>query len=157
MEIEFVIKHIRDREYMSGAERDKIRIKSTGEVFTREWLARQSIDSIGKFDPTAFTDPNKTFIDPAGGDGNLVGEVLIKKIENGIDFQTALNSIFMIDIMPDNVKLAQNRLLCGQEHLRHIVERNIICADALRYHYRFDGTDPYKTEKDLHFDKFFAE
>jgi len=155
MEIAFVIKHIRDREYMSGVERDQVRIKSTGEIFTREWLAQQSIDNIEKFDPTAFTDPSKTFIDPAGGDGNLVGEVLIKKIQNGIDFQTALNSIFMIDIMSDNVKLAQNRLLCGQEHLRHIVEKNIVCADALRYHHRFDGTDPYKTDQDIKFDNLF--
>jgi hypothetical protein len=48
--------------------------------------------------------------------------------------------------MPDNVKLCQDRLLCGQEHLRHIVEQNIVCADALRYHYRFDGSHPYDDE-----------
>ena len=58
--------------------------------------------------------------------------------------------------MQDNVDLCRERLLCGQEHLRHIVEKNIVCADALRYHYRFDGTDPYKTTKDLHFDKLFG-
>jgi len=146
MEIEFVKKHIRDREYMSGIERDKIRVKSTGEVFTKEWLARESLDKIEQFDPTAFTDPTKTFVDPAGGDGNLISEVLIRKMENGIDFETALRSIFMSDLMPDNVKLCQDRLLCGQEHLRHIVEQNIVCADALRYHYRFDGSYPYDDE-----------
>ena len=48
--------------------------------------------------------------------------------------------------MFDNVKLCQDRLLCGQEHLRHIVERNIVCADALRYHYRFDHSHPYDDE-----------
>ena len=30
-----------------------------------------------------------------------------------------------------------------------IVEKNIVCADALQYHYRFDGTDPYASEQDL--------
>ena len=48
--------------------------------------------------------------------------------------------------MPDNVKLCQDRLLCGREDLRHIVEQNIVCADALRYHYRFDGSHPYDDE-----------
>ena len=42
-----------------------------------------------------------------------------------------------------------------QEHLRYIVDKNIICADALRYRYRFDGTDPYKTEQDSHNEKLF--
>lgn len=149
MEIEIVRRHIRDREYMSGVERDKARVKATGEIFTREWLARESLDKIEQLDPTAFSDPTKTFCDPAGGDGNLVSEVLIRKMENGIDFETALRSIFMTDMMADNVKLCQDRLLCGQEHLRHIVEKNIVCADALRYHYRFDGSDPYKTDDDL--------
>jgi hypothetical protein len=39
--------------------------------------------------------------------------------------------------MPDNVKLTQDRLLCGQEHLRHIVEKNIVEADGLEYKYLF--------------------
>jgi hypothetical protein len=30
--------------------------------------------------------------------------------------------------------------------LRHIVEKNIVCADALRYHYRFDDSHPYDDE-----------
>ena len=62
------------------------------------------------------------------------------------DFEQALQTIYCVDLMPDNVKLCQDRLLCGQEHLRHIVEKNIVCADALRYHYRFDGTHPYDDE-----------
>ena len=57
--------------------------------------------------------------------------------------------------MQDNVELCRDRLLCGREDLRHIVEQNIVCADALRYHYRFDNSDPYKTEQDLQFDTLF--
>ena len=48
--------------------------------------------------------------------------------------------------MQDNVDLCRERLLCGREDLRHIVEQNIVCADALRYHYRFDGSHPYDDE-----------
>lgn len=137
MEIESVIRHIRDRQYMSGVERDKARVKATGEIFTKEWLARESLDKVEQFDPTAFSDPANTFCDPACGDGNLISEALIRKLENGIDFETALSGIYGVDLMPDNVKLCQDRLLCGQEHLRHIVERNIVCANALEYDYSF--------------------
>ena len=66
--------------------------------------------------------------------------MLLRRIKNGIDFEQALSTIYGVDLMQDNVGLCRNRLLCGQEHLRPIVERNIVCADALKYHYRFDGT-----------------
>jgi hypothetical protein len=45
--------------------------------------------------------------------------------------------------MPDNVKLCQERLLCGKTELQHIVDNNIVEADSLKYHYRFDGSPPY--------------
>ena len=138
---------------MSGIERDKVRIKTTGEVFTPTELVQEILHKI----PTEiFTDPNKTYLDPSCGDGQFLGEVLIRKVENGIDFEQALSTIYGVDLMQDNVDLCRERLLCGQEHLRPIVEQNIVCADALRYHYRFDGTDPYKTVNDLHFDKLFG-
>ncbi|MCX7593128.1 MAG: N-6 DNA methylase [Fischerella sp.] len=135
-----VIAHCRNREYMSGVERDRLRVKATGEVFTPTPLVQEILDQLP---PEVFTDPTKTFLDNSCGDGQFLSEVLIRKIQNGSTFEQALSTIYGVDLMPDNVELCRNRLLCGQEHLRHIVERNIVCADALRYHYRFDGTDPY--------------
>lgn len=140
-----IIDHIRNRSYMSGVERENSRIKATGEVFTPTPLVKTILDEL----PTQqFSDPIATFLDNSCGDGQFLGEVLIRKIENGSTFEQALSTVYGVDLMPDNVKLCQDRLLCGQEHLRHIVEQNIVCADALRYHYRFDGTDPYETEQD---------
>jgi len=148
-----VIDHIRNRTYMSGVERDSTRVTATQEIFTPTAMVRDILD---KLDPTVFSNINQDFIDPTCGDGQFLGEVLIRKIENGIDFETALTTIYGVDLMPDNVKLCQDRLLCGQEHLRHIVEKNIVCADALQYHYRFDGTDPYQTEQDLLVNSLFT-
>jgi len=136
------IKHIKNREYMSGIERDKFRTKQTEEIFTPDWLVEQTIDDFLKTEPIAFNDPTSIFGDPCCGDGQFLGAILIRKMKAGADFETALSSLRGVDIMPDNVELCRDRLLCGQEHLRHIVERNIVCADALTYHYRFDGTDP---------------
>jgi len=138
-----IINHCRNREYMSGVERDKIRTKATGEVFTPTPLVQEMLDRLL---PDVFTDPEKTFLDNSWGDGQFLSELLIRKIEAGSTFEQALSTIYGVDLMPDNVKLCQDRLLCGHEHLRHIVEQNIVCADALRYHYRFDGSHPYDDE-----------
>jgi hypothetical protein len=135
-----VIAHCRDREYMSGVERDQLRIKATGEVFTPTPLVQEILDQLPS---EVFTDPSKTFLDPACGDGQFLSEVLIKKLEAGADFETALSTIYGVDIMADNVKLCQDRLLCGQEHLRHIVEQNIVCADGLEYNYQFGNPEVF--------------
>jgi len=135
-----IISYIRERSYMSGVERNNSRIKSTGEVFSPTSLVQVCLDQLPI---TMFLDPTKTFLDPSCGDGQFLGEVLIRKMENGSTFEQALRTIYGVDLMPDNVKLCQDRLLCGQEHLRYIVKKNIVCADALEYHYRFDRSAPY--------------
>ena len=119
---------------MSGVDRNKLRIKATGEVFTPTPLVQEILD---KLDPKLFSDSTKTFCDPSCGDGQFLGEVLIRKIENGIDFEQALATIYGVDLMYDNVNLCRDRLLCGREDLRHIVEMNIVCADSLKYNYSF--------------------
>jgi type I restriction-modification system DNA methylase subunit len=135
--------HLFDREYMSGVERELSRVKATGEVFTPTPLVEEILD---KMDPLLFTNSEKTFLDPACGDGQFLASVLYRKLQNGIDFETALSTIYGVDLMSDNVDLCRERLLCGREDLRHIVEKNIVCADGLRYHYRFDGSYPYDEE-----------
>lgn len=133
-----VIDHIRNRTYMGGVERDQLRVKATGEVFTPTPLVQEMLEQI----PIGqFTDPTKTFLDPSCGDGQFLGEVLIRKMENGSTFEQALSTIYGVDLMQDNVDLCRERLLCGRTDLVHIVERNIVCHDALTYDYSFNGTD----------------
>lgn len=128
---------------MQGVDRDKLRVKATAEVFTPTQTVQQMLD---KADQSNFTDHTKIILDQSCGDGQFLGEALIRKIENGIDFEITLSTMYGVDLMQDNVDLCRERLLCGREDLRHIVERNIVCADALRYHYRFDNSYPYDDE-----------
>ena len=152
--LEKVVKpHIRNRSYMSGVEREYIRVKSTGEVFTPTHTVQRILNNLPQ---DLSEDPTKTFLDNSCGDGQFLGEVLIRKMENGSTFEQALATVDGVDLMQDNVDLCRERVLCGQEHLRYIVEQNIVCADALRYHYRFDGTDPYKTEEEKSFESLFT-
>jgi type I restriction-modification system DNA methylase subunit len=150
MNLNDVIHHARNREYMSGIERDAVRVKQTAEVFTPTWLVQEVLQQL----PTElFTDPIKTVIDNSCGDGQLLSEVLIKKMECGVDFETALSTIYGVDLMEDNVKMCRDRLLCGQEQYRHIVEKNIVCHDALTYDYSFNGTN--KTNQECIQEQFF--
>jgi hypothetical protein len=153
MDLNFIINHIRNRPYMSGIERDKVRVKETEEIFTPTNVVIENLDLFEKENPECFSDQTKTFLDNSCGDGQFLGEALIRKVENGIDFETALGSIYGVDLMEDNVELCRERLLCGREDLRHIVEKNIICHDALTYDYSFNGTD--KNTDDLIFEELF--
>ena len=139
-----IIDHIRNRSYMSGLDRQAVRVKATGEVFTPTPLVQEVLDQLPQ---DQFTDASKTFLDPSCGDGQFLGEVLIRKMENGSTFEQALSTVYGVDLMEDNVELCRERLLCGRNDLRHIVEQNIVCADGLRYHYRFDGSYPYDDEQ----------
>jgi hypothetical protein len=138
-----IYKHLFDREYMSGVDRENTRVKANGEVFTPTWLVEEILDEM---DQEIFTCPDKTFLDPSVGDGQFLSSVLYRKLQNGINFEQALSTVYGVDLMEDNVELCRERLLCGREDLRHIVEQNIVCADGLRYHYRFDDSHPYDDE-----------
>ena len=140
MDLNKVIDHCRNRSYMSGIDRDSVRTKATQEVFTPTALVQSILD---EFPVGIFQDHNKTFLDNSCGDGQFLSEVLIRKIENGSTFEQALRTIYGVDLMQDNVKLCQDRLLCGREDLRHIVEQNIVCADALEYKNTFGEPETF--------------
>jgi hypothetical protein len=85
----------------------KERVKQTGEVFTPEWLVDEMLD---KLPHSLFSDPTKTYLDPACGDGNILVRVLRRKIDNGSTPLQALQTTFGVDIMPDNVQECRKRL-----------------------------------------------
>jgi len=109
---------VRNHSYMSQIERDEQRIQSTAEYFTPTELVQKMLDSLPE---ELFVDSTKTFIDPACGDGQFLGEVLIKKLENGIELTVALSTLYGVDIMRDNVDLCKRRIGGG----------NIIMGDML--------------------------
>ena len=115
--------------------RDAERTKKTGEIFTPTALVQEMLAQIPA---VQFADATKTFLDPSCGNGQFLSEVLIRKLENGIEFSAALGGIYGVDIMQDNVESCRSRLLCDLEQYRYIVEKNIVCADALTYNFSFD-------------------
>lgn len=121
-------------DYMGNIERSEERKRANSEYFTPMSVVNDILD---EFDDLLFTDSSKTFLDPSCGDGQFLVGVLLRKMEMGIGFKESLECIYGVDLLMDNVELCRERLLCGVEEYRYIVERNIVCADGLAYDYSF--------------------
>lgn len=125
---------------MSGVERDKHRVKQTAEVFTPTLLVQEILDKLEEQDPTLFSDFNKTFLDNSCGDCQFLAEVVIRKMEkSGCTLEEALKTTYGVELMEDNVSECKKRLSGPNPtpEILKIVNKNIVCHDALTYDYRF--------------------
>jgi len=135
------IEHSRNRVYMSGVERDKLRIKQTAEIFTPTSLVQEMLDKLEEQDPMLFLDHNKVFLDNSCGDGQFLSEIVIRKMErSGCSLEMALASTYGVELMGDNIIECRKRL-AGPDPTPEIIEilnKNIVCYDALKYDYNFE-------------------
>jgi hypothetical protein len=99
---------------------DRDRVKALGEVFTPTGLVEQVLDTIEKYDPTAFADPGNTFIDSMCGDGQFLVAIQKRIWANKI----SSDNIYGIDLTQSNVEATRRRLV-------GIIPANIVCADSL--------------------------
>ncbi len=98
---------LQSHDYMAGVERTVDRVKATGEIFTPNSLV---LEMVAYLDPELFA-PGKTVLDPACGDGQfLLAAKVIKMQYHGMSEQDALNDLYGVDIMRDNVDLCRKRL-----------------------------------------------
>lgn len=119
----------------------KDRIKKNGEIFTPSFLVNDILNKLEETDPTMFSSPEKTFCDPASGNGNMLIEVLKRKLSKGHDPTQAISTIYGSEIMYDNVVECRKRILkiiheagtiITLEHI-NIVFTNIFWADTRKY------------------------
>ena len=148
MMLDDYIKHSREFGYMSGIERDKIRVKETAEIFTPTELVIQILDELEEENSELFTNSDYTFLDPSCGDGQFLSEVVIRKMErSGCTLEQALSTTYGVELMKDNVKLCKERLQGSKPTMKilKILDKNIVCTDALTYDYSFG--EPVGIEK----------
>jgi SAM-dependent methyltransferase len=115
----------------SSLTKSKARVKALGEVFTPPELVNEMLD---RLPAELWTNPSKTYIDPACGTGNFLVEVVRRKIEAGSTPLQALETTYGIDIMEDNVLECRQRLLNAAGSPldgEQVVTRRIRRADAL--------------------------
>lgn len=136
--------------------KSKQRVADHGEVFTAEREVRAMCDLVKQ--ETERIDSR--FLEPACGEGAFLTEILTRKLavvnsrygKSPADFEkysvVAVTSLYGVDILPDNAAICRQRLfdiwdkqytarLRGQtdprcrEAVRYILEKNILCGDAL--------------------------
>lgn len=125
----------------SQIERTQERIDNTGEVFTPEKLVNEMLNEIPE---EKLRNPNSKFLDLCAGSGNF--SVRLKELlcQYHNEEYVLENMIYAIEYQEDNHKELCDRLGVSVTHPHYV------CADALTYHYRFDGTPP-----EITLDQFF--
>ena len=81
------------------------------------------LDQIEKYDPTSLTTPTNTFIDSMCGDGQFLVGIKNRKIKNKISSNTAISTIYGIDLTQANVDSSIARV--------NGIDTQIVCADSL--------------------------
>lgn len=122
--------------------KSKARVRERGEVFTPSWLVKDMCNLIPQSEWTI----ESRFLEPSCGNGNFLAEILDRKLKLCKDEKQglkALNSIYGIDIMEDNVKESRARLMTmfldafpnanelAATVALAILNNNIICGNSL--------------------------
>lgn len=118
------------------------RARTATEIFTPDWLVKEMCDMLECESQRDAFAIERTFLEPACGDGNFVVEILRRKFERCVmrqDFTVALRSVYGMDIQADNIAECIRRVkeLCGQyfkpnkEELQ-IIEDHYIMCDSLK-------------------------
>lgn len=130
----FDIQKFIDIDYLTEDRKD--RKKKTQEVFTPYCIIKKLMDNVSEYD---WADPDKTFLDPAGGNGNIVLGMLYRRIhEYNIPWRKALENCYLVELMLDNIQEGRQRV---HELLRNIspdydpkvadeiMNKNFVCHD----------------------------
>ena len=120
----------------------KARHSETQEDFTPEFLLEELANT---FFSDEYKCQSKTFLDNSCGNGNILLYIIKKKLDNGSTYIEALNTVYGIDLMADNIKECHNRIkaLLDEKDIKYnksevnkILKHNIVCHDALDWDYR---------------------
>ena len=105
--IEFLCEHLKPKEF----ERQQ-----NGEVFTPPSLIHEKLDKLEEYCPDIWTNPNRTFLDPANGIGNYPALVYQRLMKGLVDvFPNELerkkhileNMLYMCELEPKNVEVSK--------------------------------------------------
>jgi 2-polyprenyl-3-methyl-5-hydroxy-6-metoxy-1,4-benzoquinol methylase len=102
-----VLERLNEHGYMSEVQRTAERVKNSGEVFTPSPLVVEMMSRL----PIASFSPGLKVLDPACGDGQfLVAAKWVKILAHSMSEAAALEDLYGVDIMRDNVRLCRARL-----------------------------------------------
>lgn len=114
---------------------------NTQEYFTPYSIVKRMADKISDED---WSNPEKTFLEPAAGNGQFVCYIIYRRIISGIDTVTAFNTLYATELMQDNVIEMKERCIdllkkmnvdFDESEIRSIMDKNFICTDFFKWDY----------------------
>lgn len=120
--------------------KSKRRIRDHGEVYTPAHIVTAMCDLVAQ-NSDAFDRIDAKFLEPACGNGNFLVEILRRKLllcKTDEEAIRAVKSIYAIDLLPDNVQEARQRMsrIVKEQFpdvdITGILERQIIQGDTLK-------------------------
>ena len=92
---------------------------------------------------TDWSNPTKTFLEPCFGNGNFLVEIIRRRIvDYSIDWKIVLNNLYGVELMPDNVQEAKDRIIellknlkidFNEQEARDIMNHNLVCSDFFKW------------------------
>lgn len=150
--IDFNIQKFIDNYTSSNTDTRLKRRKKTGEFYTPYSIVKKMID---KIEPEIWADSDKTFLEPSFGDGNFIIAILYRRIaEYGVDWKTALDTCYGVELMQDNVDETKERTIDLLNKLNieydkdvayEIMNKNLVCSDFFKWN--FEEWRPYREDE----------
>ena len=128
-------------------------IKDTHEFFTPYSIVKRMCDKIPDDD---WSDPTKTFLESSFGSGQFVVYIVWNRIHHGIDWQTALKTLYGVELMADNVIECHDRVIdlltklgieFDERTARKIMNNNLVCSDFFKWDFEHWRPIPEKPKK----------
>ena len=126
--------------------------KSTQEFFTPYEIVKRMADKISEED---WSNSDKTFCEPCFGNGQFLIYIIWNRLQHGIDWKTALETCYGVELMQDNVYETHARIIklfdalgidYDEDIAMDIMLRNLVCNDFFTWN--FEEWRPY-TEEEL--------
>ena len=123
------------------------------EFFTPFKLIKKMGDKISE---KAWSDPDKNFLEPCMGNGQMILYIIYNRIIHGIPWDITLSHLWGIDILEDNVRETHQRIHTlfeqmgidyDKEMAQQIMDHNLVCSNF--FDWDFQNWCPIKEEKAL--------
>ena len=123
----------------------------TQEFFTPYEIVKKMCDKVPEED---WKDPTKTFVEPSFGNGQFILYIIYKRLHSRVDWKTALETLYGVELMEDNVQECKERILnlldalqikYDKELALQIMDRNLICHDFFTWN--FEEWRPYTSDE----------
>lgn len=111
--------------------KSKQRVKQYGEVFTPNWMVKKMCNMLEAENGGAKC-WRGTVLEPACGTGNFLVEILKRKLSIGMTETEAAETLFGIDILPDNIEESIQRLTELAPTAENIFRKNIVQGNFLK-------------------------